>query len=125
VTRPISRVWRTCAPDSPPSTARRTAASRQSAIEWLRSLAGTWQRAEVPEVKADLVHAVYERIVVASRRIVSARLTPSAYQHGLTLALSEKAGMASPAGFGHALTAQRIPIKGRDEWLAAARVRSA
>ena len=34
-------------------------------------------------------------------------------------------GMASPAGFGYALTTYLIPIEGRDEWLAAARVRSA
>jgi len=54
-------------------------------------------RADVPEAKAELAHAIYERIVVAGRRIVSARLTPSAYQHGLALALPEKVAMASPA----------------------------
>jgi len=53
-------------------------------------------RADVPEAKAELAHAIYERIVVAGRRIVSARLTPSAYEHGLALALPEKVVMARP-----------------------------
>jgi hypothetical protein len=68
-------------------------------VEWLRALAETWQQADVPEAKAELVHAIYERIIVAGRRIVSARLTPSAYEHGLALAMSEVV-MARPAGFG-------------------------
>lgn len=55
--------------------------------------------ADVPEAKAELVHAVYERITVAGRRIVSARLTPAACEHGLALALPEKVVMARPAGF--------------------------
>ena len=88
-------------------------------MEWLRTLGETWQQADVPEAKAELVHAIYERIVVAGRRIVSARLTPAAYEHGLALALPEKDAMASPAGFGYAITTYRIPIEGRDEWLEA------
>ena len=79
----------------------------------------------MPEAKAELVHAIYERIIVAGRRIVSARLTPAAYEHGLALALPEKVAMASPAGFGYAPATYRVPAEGRDEWLAAARVRSA
>jgi len=94
-------------------------------VEWLKAINETWQQADVPEAKAELVHAIYERIVVAGRRIVSARLTPSAYGHGLPLALPEKVAMASPAGFGYAITTYLLPIEGRDEWLAAARVRSA
>ena len=99
--------------------------SAERAVEWLRTLSETWQQADVPEAKAELVHALYGRIVVAGRRIVSARLTPSAYEAGLALALPEEAVMARPAGFGYALTTYLIPIEGRDEWLAAARVRSA
>lgn len=34
--------------------------------------------ADVPEANADLVHAVYEKVVVAGRDFVSARLTPAA-----------------------------------------------
>jgi hypothetical protein len=68
------------------------------AVEWLRSFCQAWARADVPEAKADVLHAIYERIVVAGPRIVSVRLTPAALSHGLALALSE-AVMASPAGF--------------------------
>ncbi|MGA2514231.1 MAG: recombinase family protein [Candidatus Limnocylindrales bacterium] len=95
------------------------------AVEWLRALAETWHQAEVPEARSELLHAIYERIVVAGREFVSARLTPAAYAHGLALALPEKVARARPTGVGHALTTYRIPIEGRDEWLAAARVKSA
>jgi hypothetical protein len=47
-------------------------------VAWLRALSATWRDAEVSEEKADLLHAIYDRIVVAGRRIVSVRLTPSA-----------------------------------------------
>jgi hypothetical protein len=46
--------------------------------------------------KADLLHAIYDRIVVAVRRIVSVRLTPSAYAHGFALALPEKVCSGAP-----------------------------
>lgn len=49
--------------------------------------------------KSELVHAIYERIVVAGRRIVSTRLTPAAYEHGLAVALPENIAVARPAGF--------------------------
>jgi hypothetical protein len=94
------------------------------AVEWLRTFAETWQQADVPEARSELLHAIYERIVVAEREFVSARLTPAAYAHGLALALPEIVAMARPTGYGHAL-ATRIPIEGRDTWLTAAEVRSA
>ena len=75
----------------------------------------------MPEEKADLLHAIYERIVVTGRKIVSVRLTPSAYAHGLAVALPTKVALARPTGVGRAITTHRIPIEGRDEWLAAAR----
>ena len=53
----------------------------------------------VPEAKADLLHAIHEEIVVTGRKIMSIRLTPSAYAHGLALALPEKVVMARPTGF--------------------------
>jgi Asp-tRNA(Asn)/Glu-tRNA(Gln) amidotransferase A subunit family amidase len=99
--------------------------SAERAVEWLRALGETWEKADLPEAKAELVHAVYERIVVAGRRIVSARVTPAAYEHGLALALPEKVVMARPAGFERAITTYQIPIEGREDWLAAASVRSA
>ena len=59
--------------------------------------------ADVPEAKADLIHAVYEKVVVAGRDFVSARLTPAAYQHGWALAMPE-AVMARQEGFGRVRT---------------------
>ena len=68
------------------------------AVAWLRTLGQTWQDADAPTEKAELLHAIYERIVVAGPTFVSARLTPAAYAHGLALALPQVV-MASPAGF--------------------------
>jgi len=50
----------------------------ERAFAWLQTLSATWRQADVPEAKAELLHAVYERIVVTGRTIVSTRLTPSA-----------------------------------------------
>jgi hypothetical protein len=49
------------------------------AVEWLRVLSETWVTADIREAKADLLHAIYERITVVGRSIVSVRLTPAAY----------------------------------------------
>jgi malate/lactate dehydrogenase len=91
------------------------------AVEWLRALSESIQIADVPKEKADLMHAIYERITVAGPEIVGVRLTAAAYAHGLALALPEKVVMARPTGVGRAITTYRVPIEGRDEWLAAAR----
>jgi hypothetical protein len=50
----------------------------------------------VPEARSELLHAIYERIVVAGREFVSARLTTAAYAHGLALALPEQVARARP-----------------------------
>lgn len=34
--------------------------------------------------------------------------------------VAQQVAMARPEGVGHALTAYRMPIEGRDEWIAAA-----
>ena len=94
------------------------------ATEWLDALAETWQKTDLVEEKSDVIHAVYERIVIEGPRFVGLRLTPAAYRHGLALALPD-AVMARPTGVGRALATYRITIEGRDEWEAAARVRSA
>ena len=70
----------------------------QRAVEWLRALSDSVQLADVPKEKADLVHAIYERITVAGPEIVGVRLTAAAYAHGLALALPEEVVMARPAG---------------------------
>ena len=68
------------------------------ATEWLDALAETWQKTDLVEEKSDVIHAVYERIVIEGPRFVGLRLTPAAYRHGLTLALPD-AVMARPTGF--------------------------
>ena len=80
----------------------------------------TMEPADLPAELADLVHAVYERIIVAGPRFVSARLTPAANDHGLALALPEKVVMARPTGVGRTVATWNIPIEGRAEWIAAA-----
>ncbi len=72
----------------------------------------------MPAEKADLLHAIYERIVVAGPEIVRVRLTSAAYAHGLAL---PQVVLARPTGVGRALATYSLPIEGRDEWLAAAR----
>ena len=65
-----------------------------------------WVNADVPEARADLLHAIYDRIVVKGRSIVAARLTPAAYSNGwplLCLRLSWRARRASGAQEQHAL----------------------
>ncbi len=69
------------------------------AVEWLRMIGEAIRQADLPVERAELVHAIYERIVVAGPRFVSARLTPAANEHGLALALPEKVVMARPTGF--------------------------
>ena len=46
-------------------TARRPGVPAQRAIEWLRALAESFQQADVPKERAELMHAIYERITVA------------------------------------------------------------
>ena len=70
----------------------------QRALEWLDALAETWQQTDLVEEKSDVIHAVYERIVIEGPRFVGLRLTPAAYRHGLALALPD-AVMARPTGF--------------------------
>ena len=85
----------------------------ERAVAWLRALAETWTAADVPEAKADLLHAIYERIVVAGRSFVSARLTPAAYAHGLALAMPEEVSVARPTGVERADARRiRIPVEG-------------
>jgi hypothetical protein len=52
---------------------------------------------------------------------VGVQLTAAAYAHGLALALPEKVELARPTGVGRAISTYRLPIEGRDEWVAAAK----
>jgi hypothetical protein len=59
----------------------------ERSVAWLRALAETWMGADVREEKADLIHAIYERIMVAGRSFAGVRLTAAAYAHGFAVAL--------------------------------------
>ena len=73
----------------------------QRALEWLDALAETWQKTDLVEEQSDVIHAVYERIVIEGPRFFGVRLRPAAYKRGLALALPD-AVMARPTGFGPA-----------------------
>ena len=55
---------------------------------WLRDMRGLIANASAEELR-ELVHAVYQRIVVEGSRFAEVTLTPAAYAHGLALALPE------------------------------------
>jgi hypothetical protein len=67
-------------------------------VAWLRAFGEAIQHANVPAERADLLHAVYDRIIVAGPTFVTARLTSAAYQHGMALAVPEVV-RARPTGF--------------------------
>ena len=50
----------------------------ERSFAWLRAFGDAIQHADVPAERAGLIHAVYERIIVAGPTFVSARLTPAA-----------------------------------------------
>ena len=67
-------------------------------MEWLRAIGQSLLRADVPAERAELVHSIYERIIVTGKTIANVRLTPAAYAHGLAGVLPTVV-IASPAGF--------------------------
>jgi hypothetical protein len=93
--------------------------SANRAAAWLSALGETLASADAIEARSDLIHAIYEKIIVAGPRFVSARLTPAAYAYGLAALLPEVA-MASPAGAGTTY-AVSLRILGRRDWLSVAR----
>ena len=52
-----------------------------------------WRTADDEQARNDLLHAIYERIVVTRDRVVEVRLTPHAFRHGLALALPESVSL--------------------------------
>jgi DNA invertase Pin-like site-specific DNA recombinase len=96
--------------------------SADRAVGYLTSLPFLW-RQMTREERAELLAAIYDRIVVTGSGFVRARLTPDAYAHGLALALPETvrcSELAGEEGLSHARSL-RIPIEGAAEWRAAAR----
>ena len=92
---------------APPARAG-AAVPADRALAYLRNLAETWANPGIrPETRAQVIHAVYERIEVRGLDFAEVKLTPEAYAHGLALALPERvsrvrAGLACPRGLRHA-----------------------
>jgi hypothetical protein len=112
----------------------RKTADRAKGVEYIRDFATSWAKAK-PPTKAAMIQSLYQEVVVRGEEFVSVRLTPEADARGLALALPEAVvvptlptwgggsnmALARPTGVGRAITTYRIPIEGRDEWVAAAR----
>jgi hypothetical protein len=94
----------------------------EKAVARIRAMVTTWPRLTDRE-KADVAHAIYARVDVLGRSILGAELTPAAYAIALDQALPEFVRLEwrprQVLGTGTP-TLVRIPIAGRDEWLAAA-----
>ncbi len=60
------------------------------AVSYLRNLAALWDSPGLTDAtRAELLHAIYERVVVTRDQFVEVQLTPHAYRHGLALAVPE------------------------------------
>ena len=68
-------------------------------VRWLRAIGEALRTSDTSQEKSDLVHAIYEWVIVAGRQIRSVRLTAAAEARGVALALPEQAAMARPTGF--------------------------
>lgn len=106
-----------------PQRDRQPAVAADQVVRFLRDLGAVWASAVSDEARAELLHAIYERIVVTREGFVEVTLTPHAYRHGLALALPEAVRLQKRprqdlgTGMHHSV---RIPIAGRPEWESAA-----
>jgi hypothetical protein len=66
-----------------------TGIAPEKVVAKLRALPRTWAQA-TPAGRAELLHSIYERIIVRGPEFVGARLTPEAYSLGLAIALPER-----------------------------------
>ena len=97
-------------PPSPTSVGTLRSGSRTLGT---RNLAETWANPGIrPETRAQVIHAVHERIEVRGLDFAGVKVTPEAYAHGLALALPERvsrvrAGLACPRGLDGQLATTR------------------
>jgi hypothetical protein len=84
-------------------------------------MSGDLSEPERAEWWARMIAAVYARFTVVGTTFVEARLTAAAERHGLALALPEAvdAEWRARPGSNPRLSLWRIPILGREDWLAA------
>jgi hypothetical protein len=87
------------------------------AVEWLRALSESIQIADVPKEKADLMHAIYERITVAGPDIVghelareSPRATDVSHRRPRGYGCTRHRCFADPR---YGRTVKRPPVSGR------------
>ncbi len=73
----------------PPRRVEDATVDAAAAIALLKHVAKLWHGAATDEARSELLHAIYERIVVTHGRIVEVHLTPHALRHGFALALPE------------------------------------
>ena len=66
------------------------------AIAWLTDLKRSWEWADEAE-RANLVKAIYRRIIVEGNRFVGVELTNEAQANGLAVALPQSVALARPA----------------------------
>jgi len=87
----------------------------ERAIEWLRAVGASLQATDVSKEKADLMHAIYDRITVAGHEIVGVRLTQAAYAQRIGACAARKVELARPTGLGRADATifVRVPIAPR------------
>ena len=94
------------------------------ALSYLRNIDAAWKAPISDAARAELLHAIYERIVVTRDGFVEVTLTPHAYRHGLALALPESV-MVHKRPRQESVTAmqtrQLVRIGGKREWETAAR----
>jgi len=87
----------------------------ERALEWLRALGESLQAPEKSKEKADVLHAIYDRITVAGPEIVGVRLTQAAYAQRIGACAARKVELARPTGLGRADATifVRVPIAPR------------
>jgi hypothetical protein len=95
------------------------------AARLLADLGNLWAKATAAE-RAEIAASLFSEVRVRDAEIVRAKLTHDDYLPLIASATARaQVGVARPEGSGRALATYEIPIQGRDEWEAAARVRSA
>jgi len=95
------------------------------AARLLAELGDLWKGA-TPQERQEIAGNLFAEVRVRDDRIVSSRLARNEYLLLVASATArDQVGVARPEGAGRALATYRILIEGREEWEAAARVRSA
>ena len=86
----------------------------------LADFGSLWRDVSVPDVlRVGAATEIFERLDVRGSELVAVHPRPNENAWLLGYAYREKLELVGARGVGHALTAYRMPIEGRDEWIAA------